>query len=65
MNILIKPSFDNDGPAQKLEFQKLIQHVTKAGWIVLLLHFTDGSVMLRLMTDEERRFWSDKEEAKK
>lgn len=53
MNILITPHWNNRGPAEQLEFSKLIQNLSRLGYSQLLLSYTDGSVLLRPMTQEE------------
>lgn len=53
MKIRITPLLDNDGPAEKLEFQKLVQSIALQGYATLLLHYTDGSVLMRKMRPDE------------
>lgn len=49
MQIKITPQYSNTGPAEKLEFDKFIQNVQlKLGYHILLLHYTDGSILVRL-----------------
>ncbi len=53
MIVKITPQWDNRGPAEKLEFSKLIQHINNEYYATLLMHFTDGSVLMRKMSNEE------------
>lgn len=46
MLIKITPHYTNDGPAEKLEFNKFVQGIQFLGYAVKLLHYTDGSILI-------------------
>jgi len=62
MKIKITPQWEHRGPGEELEFRRLVQHISKLHYTTLLLHFSDGSVLMRSLTAEEIKMLTNKTE---